>query len=214
MKKYVLLVATTLIFGTSTMIAQDVKLGAKAGVNFAKLSGEALEDADGRTGFHVGFLAEMPLSERFAIQPELVYSQQGLQSKESFDGTEFETKVKLDYLNVPVMAKFYLIDGLSIEAGPQFGFNINAKQELEVTGGDTDGDFEITGEDDIKDEVSGFDLGIGGGLAYQLDNGLFFQGRYIYGLSNVPEDVDDAQGEDVEDDLVNSVLSLSVGFKF
>tara|TARA_B100001146_G_scaffold222761_1_gene235851 strand:- start:61466 stop:62110 length:645 start_codon:yes stop_codon:yes gene_type:complete len=214
MKKYVLLVATTLIFGTSTMIAQDVKLGAKAGVNFAKLSGEALEDADGRTGFHVGFLAEIPLSERFAIQPELVYSQQGLQSKESFDGTEFETKVKLDYLNVPVMAKFYLIDGLSIEAGPQFGFNINAKQELEVTGGDTDGDFEITGEDDIKDEVSGFDLGIGGGLAYQLDNGLFFQGRYIYGLSNVPEDVDDAQGEDVEDDLVNSVLSLSVGFKF
>lgn len=214
MKKYVLLVATTLIFGTSTMIAQDVKLGAKAGVNFAKLSGEAVEDADGRTGFHVGFLAEIPLSERFAIQPELVYSQQGLQSKETFDGTEFETKVKLDYLNVPVMAKFYLIDGLSIEAGPQFGFNINAKQELEVTGGDTDGDFEITGEDDIKDEVSGFDLGIGGGLAYQLDNGLFFQGRYIYGLSNVPEDVDDAQGEDVEDDLVNSVLSLSVGFKF
>ncbi len=214
MKKYVLLVATTLIFGTSTMIAQDVKLGAKAGVNFAKLSGEAVEDADGRTGFHVGFLAEIPLSERFAIQPELVYSQQGLQSKETFDGTEFETKVKLDYLNVPVMAKFYLIDGLSIEAGPQFGFNINAKQELEVTGGDTDSDFEITGEDDIKDEVSGFDLGIGGGLAYQLDNGLFFQGRYIYGLSNVPEDVDDAQGEDVEDDLVNSVLSLSVGFKF
>ena len=202
--KKLILVAIVVLFSTTTF-AQSLDLGLKAGVNFANIN-DVSGDLDGRTGFVVGAFVGGKFNDKIGMQADLLYSQQG---------ADFDIdKIDLNYVNVPVVIKYFLVKGLHIHAGPQFGFNINAKQELEVTGGDTDGDFEITGEDDIKDEVSGFDLGIGGGLAYQLDNGLFFQGRYIYGLSNVPEDVDDAQGEDVEDDLVNSVLSLSVGFKF
>ncbi|MGJ8593286.1 MAG: porin family protein [Aquaticitalea sp.] len=201
MKKLVVMAAVA-VFGFSQAQAQEeIQFGVKAGVNFAKLTGDAVEDADGRTGFHIGGVVEIPISEKFSVQPELLYSQQGLQSKESFEGIEYESKLKLDYIHVPVMAKFYVTEGFAIEAGPQFGFNVSAKEEYSV-GDDSE-------EDDL-DNVAGFDLSLGAGVSYKLDNGLFFGGRYMFGLSNVNED----EEEGFDDNLTNSVLSLSVGFMF
>ncbi len=202
MKKLILMAAVA-VFGFSQAQAQDeIKFGVKAGVNFAKLTGDAVEDADGRTGFHIGGVVEIPVSEKFSVQPELLYSQQGLQQKESFEGIDFESKLKLDYIHVPVMAKFYVADGFALEAGPQFGFNVGAKQEFSA--GDE------SEEEDVKDSVAGFDLSLGAGVSYKLDNGLFFQARYMFGLSNVNKD----EEEGFDDNLTNSVLSLSVGFMF
>ncbi|WP_034258062.1 porin family protein [Altibacter lentus] len=207
--KKVMLMLICLPLAMATANAQEVKLGVKAGVNFAKLTGDAVEDADGRTGFHLGGVVEIPVSETFAVQPEVLYSQQGLQQETDFFGDTLETKLKLDYINVPVMAKYYVTDGLSIEAGPQFGFNVKAETEISVEG-DSDGD-EIEGTTDVSDSVSGFDLGLGGGLAYQLNNGVFFQARYMFGISNVDEDDDEGF---IGDNLTNSTLSFSAGIKF
>jgi len=208
--KKLLMIALVAGFGFTTAQAQEVKLGAKAGVNFAKLTGDDVEDADGRTGFHIGVLAEIPFAEKWAIQPEILYSQQGLQSKEDFFDGEIESKLILDYINIPVMVKYYLTDALSVEGGPQFGFRAKAEQEIEITGSNDDGDG-IEGTTDLKDSISGFDAGVGGGLAYQLNNGLFLQARYVIGLTNV--NADDDEGA-FGDDLTNSNLSFSLGYKF
>ncbi len=202
--KKLMLFAAVAVFGFANIHAQDgIKFGAKAGVNFAKLTGDDLEDADGRTGFHVGGLVEIPISEKFSVQPELVYSQQGLQYKDTFEGFTYEQKWKLDYINIPVMAKFYVADGFAIEFGPQFGFIMNAKSESSV--GDNSQEF------DIKDDVAGFDFSAGAGVSYKLPNGLFFQGRYMFGLSNVDKSEEE---EGFDDNLTNSVLSFSIGFMF
>lgn len=194
--------AAVAVFGFSQAQAQEgVQFGVKAGVNFAKLTGDDVEDADGRTGFHIGGVVEIPVSEKFSVQPELVYSQQGLQTEYDFEGINVEEKWKLDYINIPVMAKFYVAEGFAIEAGPQFGFKASAKYEAEGGGESV--------EEDL-DDVAGFDLSLGAGVSYKLANGLFFQGRYMFGLSNV----DDSDESGFEDDLTNSVLSLSVGFMF
>ncbi len=200
--KKLMLFAAIAVFGFAKVQAQgEIQFGAKAGVNFAKLTGDDVEDADGRTGFHIGGLVEIPISEKFSVQPEIVYSQQGLQSKSNFDGIEIESKLKLDYINIPVMAKFYVSEGFAIEAGPQFGFNVSSKFEAERDGES----FKENAED-----VAGFDLSLGAGLSYKLDSGLFFQGRYMFGLSNVNQ----AEEEGFDDNLTNSVLSLSIGFMF
>jgi len=207
MKKFLLFTAIA-VFGFSTINAQaEFRLGAKAGVNFAKLTGDAVEDVDGRTGFHLGGVVEIPFAERWSVQPEILYSQQGAQSKEEEGGIEFEDKLILDYINIPVMAKFYLTDALSLEAGPQFGFNAKAENEFTVEGDGVD----VEETDDISDDVNGFDLGAGIGAAYRLPMGIFFQARYVLGLSNIPEGSDE---DGIDDDLTNSVLSLSVGYKF
>lgn len=205
MKKLILCAAVA-AFGFTTIHAQDgIQFGAKAGVNFAKLTGDDVEDADGRTGIHFGLVAEIPVSEKFSVQPELVYSQQGLQQ----DTPDGESKLKLDYLNVPVMAKFYVSDGFAIEAGPQFGFNVSAKSEIQIEGADGNEISEI--ERELEDTVEGFDFGFGGGVSYKMATGLFFQARYIIGLTSVYE----ASNEGIfQDDLNNSTLSLSIGYMF
>lgn len=205
MKKLVVLAAIA-VFGFSKAQAQEeIQFGVKAGVNFAKLTGDDVEDADGRTGLHFGGVVEIPISEKFSIQPELVYSQQGLQQ----DDNDGEWKLKLDYLNVPVFAKFYVADGFSLEAGPQFGFNLSAKSELQVEG--FDGEEISVIERELEDQVEGFDFGFGLGAAYKMETGLFFQARYTLGLTSVYEGSDEGL---FQDDLNNSVLSLSVGFMF
>src|SRR5690554_5058966 len=76
MKKLFLLVVAIAITTTVSQ-AQEVRIGAKGGVNFATFSGDDLGDVKSRTGFHIGGLVEIPVSEKFAIQPEVLYSSQG-----------------------------------------------------------------------------------------------------------------------------------------
>ncbi len=63
------------------------------------------------------------ISEKFAFQPELLYSAQG----SDYDDEDFSGSVKADYLNVPLMAKYYVGEGFSLEAGPQVGLLLSAK---------------------------------------------------------------------------------------
>ena len=179
--KKLLLSAVIAVFAMSNVNAQEVKFGAKAGVNFASLGGDDSDGLDGRTSFHVGAVAEIGISEKFAVQPELVYSSQGF----SVD----DENLKLDYINLPILAKFFVAEGFSIEVGPQVGFLISADAEGE----------------DVKDLFKSTDFSGALGLGYKLESGLNFAARYNLGLGNVV---------DGDGDLKNNVIQLSVGYFF
>jgi opacity protein-like surface antigen len=211
MKKTILVLALAL--GTISMSAQEVTFGAKAGLNLASISGDETDDLDSRTGFHVGAVAEFALSEKFSLQPELLYSTQGAKFDESAfeQGVEVrgETTVKLDYILLPVMAKYYLAEGLSFEAGPQLGVLVSAESEVELSGSFEGQTVSIIEEADISDEISSIDFGVNFGLGYKLENGLNFAARYNLGLSNV----NDFEGSD-DFKNQNSVIQFSVGYSF
>ena len=171
----------------------EISFGAKAGVNFATLSKDEGFKPDGLTSFHVGAVAEIPLSEKFLIQPEIVYSSQGFSEK--YSGVTF--KGKINYINVPVMAGYRIIEGLTAHAGPQFGILVSAKESNDVNDDTTD----------FKDDISSLDIGFGFGAQYELDFGLFFQARYTLGFTKV-FDYNDAN------DHQNRVASLSAGYFF
>ncbi len=214
MKKLLMLTAIA-VLSTSLTFAQDdssdssgIHFGAKAGVNFATLSKDEGFKPDGRTSFHVGAVVNIGISEKFSLQPEIVYSSQGF--KEKFEeyypdiGTvSVEHTAKMDYINIPVLAGYRIIDGLVVQAGPQFGILISAKEDWEASGGGE------TQEDtvDFKDDLKTLDIGFGFGAQYKLDFGLFFQARYVLGVNKV-FDYDDAN------DHKNRVASLSVGYFF
>lgn len=199
MKKLVFVAMATMITMT-TLNAQSIKFGAKAGVNFASLNGDTGEilDLKTRTSFHVGGVAEIMFSDKFSFQPELLYSAQGT-AYEDVDAA-IEGTLKLDYLNVPLLGKYYVTEGFSIQAGPQVGLLLSAKSEFEVAGDSQ--------EEDVKDAVSGVDFGLNFGLGYKLPSGLFFDARYNLGLSNVNDG-----DSDIIDDK-NGVIQISVGFSF
>jgi len=201
MKSLKIFVTGLLFFGASAMYAQNEadnssdrspSFGVKGGVNFANVIGNDIEDTESRTNFHVGVVGELPLADIFSLQAEVLYSGQGFTAKNpGFLGAD-EIEYKLDYINVPVLAKVYLFKGFSLEAGPQFGFKVNEKIEV-------DGE-----ESDELDEVKDFEFAVAGGLTFQTDMGLFASGRYNYGFSDLVSDTDTR----------NSVFQISIGYKF
>lgn len=214
--KKVFFIALLAIFGVTTTQAQEVRLGAKGGVNFASIRGDNTETADGRTSFHIGGFVEIPISERFSVQPEVLYSSQGWKIDQRLGNNgsvKLKADSKLDYINVPVLAKFYVIKGLSLEAGPQIGFLTSATTDVKISG-DGASDYEIeSGETDFKDQASNIDFGIGAGASYRFTNGISFSARYVLGLSNIDEvmvigDAESGGGKH------NNVVQLSIGYSF
>jgi hypothetical protein len=239
MKKIILSAAALFAFGFAN--AQDLKFGAKAGVNFANLSTNysSLDETSENTmkiGFHVGGLVEIKFSEKFALQPELLYSAQGTTTESSsndfgFGSSSSESKLSLGYINVPIMVKFYPIEKLFIEAGPQVGFLISAKEKSEgtTTITYTNGEgMEVTEtesfdtETDMKDFYKSIDFGINFGVGYEFTENLFANVRYNLGLSNIAEEPEIDGFDEFEEfdaffeafDEKNRVIQLSIGYKF
>lgn len=194
--KKLFLVAVIAVFSSTVANAQEVKFGAKAGVNVATLTGKSADDAKSLSSFHVGAVAELGLSDKFAIQPELVYSIQG--ASQDISGSNF--KNELSYLNVPIMAKYFVAEGFSVELGPQIGFLMSAK--VKANGNSLD----------VKENFKGIDFGLGLGAGYRLDNGLNFGARYNIGLSNIADTSKSTIPNDTE--LKNGVFQISVGYFF
>ncbi|MGO3183745.1 MAG: porin family protein [Aequorivita sp.] len=195
MKKIILLAAFA-VFSFTTVQSQEIRLGAKLGLNVASLGGDSygLGSLGSRTSFHIGALAEIPLSGNFALQPEILYSGEG----SNFSFGSADTDIKLDYIRVPVLAKYYIIDGLSAELGPSFGVLVSAKA----------GD-----DDDVKDAYKGFDAAIAVGATYRLDMGVFFSLRYNKGLLNVNEDYKE-DGINYSYKNQSNVFQVSAGYSF
>lgn len=202
MKKVLLSAVAVMAF--MSVSAQETKFGVKAGVNLSTLTGDA-EDAKSLVGFHVGGFAEFKLTDKFSIQPEILYSTQGAKSEGSGLGFSFEDKTHLSYLNIPVMAKYYVAEKFSLEAGPQIGFLLSAKAKSE---GSFDG--ESFSEDvDVKDGYESIDFGVNFGAGYDFTENLSVGLRYNLGLSNIAK-VEDGENYKIN----NSVFSVSVGYKF
>jgi opacity protein-like surface antigen len=188
MKKIILSVAALFAFGFAN--AQEVKFGAKAGVNFSTFTGDA-EDVDGKVGFQVGAFAEIKISDKFSVQPELMYTTLGAKFDEM--GTTFTQTV--DYIVLPVMAKFYVADAFSLEAGPQIGFLVGAKIEAD-------------GESvDVKEFYNSTDFGLNFGAGYDFTENISAGLRYTLGLSNIAKDSGD-------ESIQNSNFALALAYKF
>jgi hypothetical protein len=97
--------------------AQQVQFGLKAGANFATIT----SSTGGSTliNFNAGALVKIPLAEALSLQPEAVYSGQGIKGTGG--------KLKLDYINIPVLFTYTLPAGVFFQTGPQLGILLSAK---------------------------------------------------------------------------------------
>lgn len=182
---------------SSNRTSMQPSFGIKGGVNFASVTGgEDFRSPDSRTSFHVGALVEIPVADILSIQVEGLYSAQGFKS--DFRGTDGDKiEGKLDYINVPVLAKVYVVEGLSLEVGPQFSFLVNDKIDSPFSNDDIElGDLGL--------DTEKFEIGVAAGLTFQTEIGLFATGRYNYGLTEIFKD----------SKLKNSVFQLGIGYKF
>lgn len=163
MKKIALL-SLLLIAIPLTSFGQGLDFGIKAGLNFSSLTDAS--NLDNRTGFVGGIFTGFKLSKKVGLQADLLYSQQGA----DLDLGKFD----LDYINVPVVFKFYPVKRFHLHLGPQFGFLINDDTTIVV-------------DEIVRDfKVNDFDFAGVFGIGFDLPFGIRLDGRYIFGLTEVP----------------------------
>lgn len=212
MKKSMLLISA--LFLSVTLMAQTdkVKLGVKAGLNLSSLSFDESElNSSNKTGFTAGVMVEIPLTKNFSLQPELLYSQQG--SKSSFfdsdvTNSQYKSTITLNYLNIPVMLKYYVLKGLSLQAGPQIGILLKANNKYQdnFLGYDNHESF------DLKDYSTGVDTAVNFGLGYQFKDRFYTDLRYTISYSNVFKEGD--ANHFINNDMKNRVFQITIGYFF
>ena len=168
-----------------------------AGGTLATMTGD-VNDLKMKVGFIGGAELGYQFGNRFALTAGALYSMQG--ARISNDKVKYN--VNMDYLNVPIMAAFYPVNGLGIKAGAQFGFLLNAKQ----------------GDEKIKDFCEKNDFSIPVGLSYEFDD-VALDLRYNIGLSDVfkSETHGTYNGETYrstsDGKTRNAVIMLTIGYK-
>lgn len=208
MKKVFFALAAVLMLSLTSQA--QVKFGAKAGMNLSRFT-ENFETM--KPGFHAGVYAQINIAPMFSIQPEVLYSMQGATEEETNTtlGQTITAKGSATSHNVivPVMLQFRPIKSLTIEAGPQFGFNLGMSLYSEVTmSGLVEDSFEESvdlGEEDYKM----FDFGLAAGLKYNVNSNINVYARYVFGLTPVFE-----YPEGYDDKAMNQNLMIGVGFSF
>ena len=161
----------------------------KVGVNIANITDA--DDADPRIGLAAGAEFEYGLTDNIGLSAGVLYSMQGVKTTIIDDDCTW----KLDFLNVPILANFYVAKGFAVKLGVQPGFKLSSKAKFKGSGGSK--------EVEVEDGVKSIDLSIPVGVSYQYQN-IVFDARYNWGVTKI---VDGA-------DSKHSVFQITVGYKF
>ncbi len=184
MKKISILLVALILMTVFSAQAQ-IKLGIRGGLNFPSLNAQAGSiDLDAATGWHGGLQVELKLP-IIGIEGDVLYSQVGV-SNIDLQGTIGD--LKHTTLDIPVVAKFYILKVLNIQAGPQFSFVTSSKI----------GDF------DVKNQIDNKTVGFVAGLGVEL---LMFNAsaRFIFPSTTTIQSLGEYKSSNIQ---------LSVGFWF
>ena len=199
--KKVILSACVMLIAIAAYGQRDkgtVTLQPKVGLNVATLTNDG--DADSRFAPVVGAEVEVQATDMVSFSGGLLYSMQGAKGKiGDVDGT-----VKLDYINVPILANVYVANGFAVKLGVQPGFLINNKVKVSQNGVNAEVDlekaFKAAGIDAKLNKV---DVSFPVGVSYEFSN-INIDARYNWGLTKFID----------EDSSKNSVFQITVGYKF
>lgn len=182
------------------------QFGIKAGMNVSSLSTEeGLDDQKSKIGFNAGVFMNVPLAENFSIQPELLYSQYGDKANATIAGNEYSYSRKLDYVALPVMFQYNATPSFYLEAGPEFGLLVSAKNKVKnETSGQT-----VSESDNYKDDLNGFNFGLGLGAGYYFTPNVGLTARYVAGFTDIYKD-----GQNSGDAVKNNVFQVGLAYKF
>ena len=197
MKKFFVLIAAAIV-GMSAMA--QVQFGAKVGVDATNFWGKDTPHGM-QLNYQAGLMMEYKFSPKFAIAPEVVFAAQGGKVTRTVDLVETDCTFHTNYINVPVMLKYYVSPAFSIDFGPQAGFNVYSK----MTAKGKAANVEAKWTDDLKDATKAVDFGLGLGGTYNLTDNAFVQARYTMGLTNV---------FDGDGDCKNGNIQVAFGMKF
>lgn len=212
MKKIMMIAA--LMVATLSASAQNevgqITLKPMVGLNLASMT--KADNSKMRVGVAAGVEGEYGVAENFGITAGLLYSMQGVKQSGSatvnipvFGNVAFtgDQTLKLDYLNIPILANYYIVKGLAIKAGIQPGFCVSKKLALKGTATYNGQSVNVDSNDKIENGVKSFQFAIPVGASYEYKS-FVLDARYNIGVTKALEGSDSR----------HSVFTISLGYKF
>lgn len=197
--KKALLFAVALMASMS-INAQQMFLKPMVGATLSTFTGD-VKHTKMRVGIAAGAEFGYKVANPFVVSAGLLVSMQG----SNYEDTKYtkDQSVTLTYLNIPILANYYIIPGLAIKAGIQPGFLLSLKNKWS----DEEGGRWVDYDSSDKDGTKSFDFSIPLGLSYEISD-FVIDARYNLGLSNIN---DGPFSDDYK--TKNSVIMLTVGYK-
>jgi len=238
MKKIILFTLIILSLGANAQSLIPTKFGLKVGLNMANLNitpsdGVAPTKNSTQMGLEAGICVHIPLSDKWYINPEVLYSQKGTSFNYNFthdydvnQRAEYATsnQVLLSYVELNPSFSFKASDKIALNFGPSISYLIS--QAESSTKELTDG-VEGTDSNVLLDgfyESNALDVGLNVGLSYFLTESLLLDTRVYTGFMeagtiNQPyPEVLDISGNQVVPDaeyvVKNRAVVISLGYLF
>lgn len=188
MKKISLLLL--LFFHLISAKSQFLYLGVKGALNISNLNYNNNTNTNSKMGINVGFLAHIHASEKWALQPEVMYSTEGASTIIIPQGT---VVTKLNYLHFPVLLQYSFTKGLRLQGGPQLSFLLRSATKTR----------NLVVNNNLYSSPS---LSIPLGVSFVSHSGMGIDARYVFGLSNINNNIN---GPVIE----NNVLQVGVFYQ-
>ena len=204
MKKTMVALVCMLMAAGTAMAQKTFTFGPKVGVDYTHRWGKNIND-ESALNFQAGVFMEYRFNSKFAIAPEVVFATHARPKREWKDWwlseeptRDITSTYQTNYINIPVMFKYYVTKSLSIDLGPQLGLKVYDKC--------TDKWEDSNGHWDEKYNMShrSVDFGLGLGATYNFSEKVFVQLRYTLGLLPLYEDSNARNGN----------AQLSIGYRF
>lgn len=208
-------------------VKEPVRFGIKGAATASQFSEQKLTAKNQKIGFNAGVFVNVPLSEKFALQPEVLYNQMGAKSvvsdnEVSNGSTTVRTKqdytTTLNYISVPLMLQMKPAHNFYVEAGPEFSYFLDGKYKGETTtsttvSGTTTTQTLSASESINKDDIKKFNVGLGVGLGYYFTPNLGINARYVNSLTHIYNN-SDAVTDAQKNINTNRVFQLGLNYKF
>lgn len=191
MKTKILAIAVLTILSTSAF-SQKVHLGFKGGASINKLSGKSFKEQFS-FGYHVGGYFSIGIGKKFAIQPEVLFGQTNVDTSSTFSSVyQFKnvSKIRLQYLTIPILLNYSPVKMLTLQLGPSFGILVNKNNTALQNG---------------QNAFKSGDFSMLGGVQVNIKS-LFFYGRYNVGLTSI-NDIDNKES------WKNQSVQLGIGLR-
>ncbi|MBF9140160.1 porin family protein [Hymenobacter properus] len=166
-----------------------VHIGPKAGVALSVLDGQLNRSTFYKAGFSGGLMLRIRREKAIAIQPELLFVQQGTGSGLKPNSSSADYKINFNSINLPVMVKVYLGKMVNLQVGPQVGCIVSAREVGQI--GTSSSGAAVSTDRDVLADYYPLNFAVCGGLGIDLPNGLVASARLNYGFSDINNNPDD-----------------------
>ena len=198
-KTALILVLAFFTFATTAQSLIPIKYGIKAGLNISNIisnPNEGVKNIDNSAlmGIAGGFYMEIALSDKWYINPELIYSQKGVSFTYEYthhydvnqkDVHNTSHELKLGYIELNPTISFKASDKLALNFGPSVSFLITPEYTPLADKGEKD---QLTNHEELIDgsfTEETIDVGVNLGISYYLTENLLINSRVQTGLMKV-----------------------------